>query len=112
MSSPIPFHIRLVRPLASLHELYTQDSTASAGSNIVHVQLMRSVHANSHGSQIRKHIPIGEGEIYALPPRIPGTDGEDVLEWEGHVRYTGDATVGGFVINDDLLIKVCDYVSS
>ncbi|KZP15063.1 hypothetical protein FIBSPDRAFT_796081 [Athelia psychrophila] len=110
ISSPIPFHIRLIGPLTSLRTLYAQNSTASTGSksNIVRVQLMRSVHANSRGSQVRKHFPIGEGEVHALPPRSAGADGEDVLEWEGHVRCTSDATVGGFVIDDTLLIK--DYV--
>lgn len=112
MSAPIPFHVRLTGPSASLRALYAQGSepTASAGTStdIVRVQLERHIHFNSHGEQaVRKQVQIGEGAVHALPPRSPGPDGagEDMLEWEGHVRCTGDVGVGGFVVGDALLIK-------
>ncbi|KZP28291.1 hypothetical protein FIBSPDRAFT_780038 [Athelia psychrophila] len=108
VSSAIPFHIRLAGPLASLRTLYAQNTAATANSNIVRVQLMRNIHANSYGSQVRKTTPIGEGELYALPPRNPGPDGAEVLEWEGNVRCTVDVSVGGFAVDDILTIR--DYM--
>lgn len=51
-------------------------------------------------------VPIGEGEVYALPPRSAGAAGEEALEWEGNVRCTADVAVGGLVVDDVLTIKV------
>ncbi|KZP15055.1 hypothetical protein FIBSPDRAFT_796068 [Athelia psychrophila] len=107
MSSAIPFHVRLTGPIASLRALYAQNTAATANSNVVRVRLMRNVHATSYGNQVRKTVPIGEGELYALPPRNPGPDGAEVLEWEGNVRCTGDVAVGGFVVDDILTIRDC-----
>lgn len=106
LSTPIPFHLQLIAPSASLRHLYTNTNTASLSP--VRVCLMRHITANSYGNKVRKIVVIGEGGLCALPPLglEGGREGEDMLRWDGYLRCDGDNGVGGFSVDDVLSIKV------
>ncbi|KAF7984323.1 hypothetical protein HWV62_15315 [Athelia sp. TMB] len=100
-SSPIPFHIKLSGPSASLRSLCVPNTSTSTPRALVRVRLIRHIRANSYGHQVHKALVIGEGELFALPPI--GTD--EILQWDGTVRCEDAVNVGGLAIDDLLSIK-------
>ncbi|KAF7981809.1 hypothetical protein HWV62_31919 [Athelia sp. TMB] len=100
-SSPIPFHIKLSGPSASLRSLCVPNTSTSTPRALVRVRLIRHIRANSYGHQVHKALVIGEGELFALP--LIGTD--EVLQWDGTVQCGDDVNVGGLAIDDLLSIK-------
>ncbi|KZP15547.1 hypothetical protein FIBSPDRAFT_832729 [Athelia psychrophila] len=107
-SSPIPFHLELTAPAASLRSLYSHKSTSETSP--IRVSVMRHISANSYGNKIHKVMAIGESELRALPPPIreygkADSCREDALRWDGIIALNSQAETGGFLVDDTLSIQ-------
>ncbi|KAF7983661.1 hypothetical protein HWV62_19549 [Athelia sp. TMB] len=98
VSSPLPFHVRLAGPAASLRALCPGTEPP------VCVRLVRHIHASAHGRHARGELVLGEGPLCARP-----SESADALAWDGALRCADDVAVGvGALAVDDLLsIEVC-----
>ncbi|KZP01909.1 hypothetical protein FIBSPDRAFT_197009, partial [Athelia psychrophila] len=100
-SSPIAFHVKLIGPVPSLRSLCAPGTATATPRPLVRVRILRHIHINSHGNNIRRVIAIGEGKLCALPPK----EDEDTLLWDGIMKCNQDAKVGGFTVDDMLDIR-------
>ncbi|KAF7972925.1 hypothetical protein HWV62_16582 [Athelia sp. TMB] len=110
-AAPIPFHLELTAPSASLRALYHSQATSTSKKAPVRVSVVRHVHANCYGTKIQHALVVGESALHALPPPPPVLEGkrdagrEDVLRWDGVLALGAQAAVGGFAVGDILSIK-------
>ncbi|KAF7974141.1 hypothetical protein HWV62_13373 [Athelia sp. TMB] len=93
VSSPVPFHVRLAGPAASLRAL------CSGTESPVCARLVRHINASAHGRHARGELVLGEGVLCARP-----SADADALAWDGVLRCADDVAVGaGALAVDDLL---------
>ncbi|KAI0314403.1 hypothetical protein OF83DRAFT_1063871 [Amylostereum chailletii] len=111
MTTPIAFYFQLRAPSDSLQAFF-RVSLPTLSNNVVEaaippsmrVYLKRQVVADSRGYKLAHSYSIGGGVLRDLPPRAPGSasvllpsgEGEDVLDYEGEIKFSPEVTVGGF----------------
>ncbi|KAG6829513.1 hypothetical protein H0H92_004315 [Tricholoma furcatifolium] len=119
----IPFHVQLNGPIVALQKLLmpqpanapppTPWSSKKHGKCPDHtkpkirVYLLRQSHIETRGYKSWRNTPMGEGEVWELPPCI--AQGRDAmhLDWAGEVQLNADTTVGGFVAGN---VAVKDFI--
>ncbi|KAJ7260136.1 hypothetical protein C8J57DRAFT_1338291 [Mycena rebaudengoi] len=111
LQDPIPFHIQLTGPIASLREFLSENPCDPQN---IQVMLMRQVVLDLYGHRSRGTIVLGRATLVCCPAGH-GTscdysaefDSAVSLDWDGEVRCELDVAVGEF---DAGLIRVQDFI--
>ncbi|KAJ6582954.1 hypothetical protein DFH09DRAFT_1437511 [Mycena vulgaris] len=117
ISDPIPLHLQVSGPAASLREMFRRGPKAfthalhTTGDSPIQVYILRRITMRVGDRHARRSIVLGEGTLRALPPAFhEGVDaGAQTLSWEGEARCIDAATVGGFEAG---LISVKDSIGA
>ncbi|KAG6856240.1 hypothetical protein H0H87_006173 [Tephrocybe sp. NHM501043] len=121
----IPFHIQLNGPLDGLQKLLmpqpanapplpswsarkSREKCPAHTKPKIRVYILRQSHIETRGYKSWRNAPIGEGEVWELPPAIcNGSGGVVHLDWAGELKPNADVTVGGFTAGN---VTVKDFI--
>ncbi|KAJ7481613.1 hypothetical protein FB451DRAFT_132583 [Mycena latifolia] len=108
VSEPIPFHLQLSSPEASLRRMHEFFQGPSTGSH-VRVYILRQIAVDVGDRIVKRNIILGEGRLRLLSTSEKGV----ALNWEGEARCRDPASVVGsfdcgpaVVVTDMLAVQI------